>query len=287
MTKLLRAVALLVTVVIGVACAACTNDTSSSAAAGSTRSSTPPSSTQSSATGDVPPPPKVGQCRNTPASNRSARLGRPDPSRRLFEDPHARDLRGHHAGRETHPGTAKQLAASCETPAVNYLDISTRAIRTIDDQVVYRPSPAQRAAGQNWLRCDVGVKATTHCCRRGLAPVIGSLRGAVGSDPARFQICIDQLPDPTRDQPLASCKKPHRAELLPDNWLELEVAHYPSAATLSKKGQSGCAKFVAHRKDRNNLVITPDWQPRAEWSGGTLEGDCWIHRKAGLMPPIE
>ena len=278
MPKLARAVAVLAAVVLEVACAGCSSD------AGSRPASL---SAQSSAAGDVPPPPKVGQCRNTPASN----LGQDD----WVDQSPVVDCAKRHTletaeviepvEKLTLP-VAKQLADSCATPALNYLGISFRAVRTLAFPLVYWPSPAQRAAGQNWLRCDVGVKADTHCCLQGLAPQTGSLRGAVDSDPLRFQMCIDQVPDPARAQRLTSCKKPHRAELLPD-FLELEVTQYPSAATLSRKGRLGCTKLIAHRKDLNSLVITPDWQPRADWSGGTLEGDCWVHRKAGLIPPIE
>ncbi len=179
-----------------------------------------------------------------------------------------------------------QLAGSCaSSEGLGYLGIDSPAIRTTAFPLVYWPSPAQRAAGQNWLRCDVGVRATTGCCHQ-LAPQTGSLHGAVSSDPTRFLVCTDQVPDPTRNQPVTSCQKPHRAELLATT-LQLAGTHYPSAATLSKQGQSGCAQLLAHRKDLASLVITPFWQSKAETSGGSPIGFCWIHRKAGLLPPIE
>lgn len=150
---------------------------------------------------------------------------------------------------------------------------------------MFWPAPAQRAAGQNWVRCDVGVSPTTGCCRQ-LAPQTGSLRDGVASDPIRFQVCINQLPDPPRAQPLTSCKKPHRAEALPTP-MQLNVTHYPSAAVLSKKGRSDCAELIAGRKDLDSLVVTPDWRSRSHWSGGILYGRCWIHRNTGLLPPIQ
>src|SRR6478609_9627364 len=117
---------------------------------------------------------------------------------------------------------------------------------------------------------------------------LDTLRGRGGSDPARFLMCLDQLPDPARNQPLTSCKKPHRTEILPE-FLQLRTTRYPSAATLSSKGRSGCATVVARRKDLHNLdlVITASWKSPTEWTVGTLEGHCWIHRKAGLLPAIE
>jgi hypothetical protein len=281
MTKLARAATVLVTVVAVVACAACTGDAGSSIAAGSTGSSTPASSARSSAAGDVPPPPEVGQCRNTPA-NDSWVDNTPvvDCSK-----PHTLETVSVIKPIEKLTlARAKQLAPSCESPAVDYLGIGSREVRTTIIPVFW-PSRAQRAAGQNWVRCDVAVSPTTGCCRR-LAPQTGSLRDAVSSDPLRFRVCINQVPDPPGAQPLTSCEKPHRAEVLAAP-LQLSVTHYPSAAALAKKGRVGCARLIAHRKDRESLVVTPDWHSRANWSGGTLYGRCWIHRKTGLMPAIK
>jgi hypothetical protein len=277
--KMARAAALLVTVLMGLACAGCTDDASSHAAAGSPSTAT--SSTGSSAVGDVPPLPKVGQCRNTPANDS------------WVDNTPAVDCSQTHT-LETAAvikpvekltlAAAKQLAASCESPAVAYLGIGDREVRTTLIPVFW-PSRAQREAGQNWVRCDVAVSPTTGCCRR-LAPRTGSLRGAVDADPVRFQVCIDQVPHPPGAQPLTSCRKPHRAEALPTP-LQLSVTHYPSAATLRKEGRSACAKLVADREDLETLVVTPDWHSRENWSGGTLYGRCWIHRHAGLLPPIK
>lgn len=287
MNRVARDAAVLISIVIGVACTACTSDAGSSASGGSPRSSTAASSTGSSTTAHVPPPPKVGQCRNTPARV----YGRDD----WVDQSPVVDCSKRHSletvgvikpVEKLTLAAAKQLRASCESPLVAYLGIGSPELRTIVGPVGYWPSRAQRAAGQNWLRCDVGVQATTHCCspQEQLAPQTESLRGDVGADPVRFRWCLDQLPDPARSQPLTSCKKPHRTEILPDG-LQLTVTHYPSAAALSRKGHADCAALVSARGDRASLVVTPVWQPRASFSGGTLFGTCWVHRKAGLMPP--
>jgi Septum formation len=282
MTKPIRAVAFLVTLVIGIACTACSSDSSSPAAALPTRSSAAASSTRSSVASHVPPPPRIGQCRNTPAND-----GWVDntPVVQCSKTHTLETVEVIKPVEKLTLAQVKQLAASCESPAVNYLGISFPAVRTLNLPVVFWPSPAQRAAGQNWVRCDVGVRPSNSCCRQ-LVPLTGSLRGAVGSDPVRFQMCIDQLPDPPREQPFTSCKKPHRTEILPTG-LQLSVTHYPSAAVLAKNGRTGCAKLVSHRTDRKSLVVTSSWQSRGNWSGGSLFGFCWIHRKAGLMPPIK
>jgi hypothetical protein len=98
--------------------------------------------------------------------------------------------------------------------------------------------------------------------------------------------CIGELPEPDRNQTLTSCKKPHRAEAVPTP-LQINVTQYPTAPVLDRKGQSGCAALVKDRHDADSLVFTPAWTLRSDWSGKTLYGVCWIHRKVGLLPPIE
>jgi hypothetical protein len=282
-----RAVSATVVVVLSVVCTACTNDDSASPApARSTRSSA-----AVSPAADVPPPPQVGQCRNTPESN----LGQDD----WIDDSPAIDCSRTHTLETVEvikPTTkltlplVKQLVDSCNTPAAgSYLGSPTTPIglTRIVYPLVYWPTPAQRAAGQSWVRCDVGVGATTHCCRpvAHLAQQTASLRGVVGTDPGRFLLCLHQVINTRRAQPLTSCKKPHRTEDLPSG-PGLSATHYPSSATLRAEGRSQCAHFASRRDDVKNLIVTPVWQPPASFSGGTLYGACWIRRKAGLLPAI-
>jgi hypothetical protein len=285
MTQLSRVVALVALAMV-LSCASCANDAGSSAASG--LPSPPPttaSATRTSPASNVAPPPKEGQCRNTPASHLDNNDWVDNTPVVDCSKPHTLETAGVIKPVEKLTlALAKQLASSCESPAVTYLGISFPAVRTFPNPAVYWPSPAQRAAGQNWLRCDVGVQATTFCCNR-LAPLTGSLRGKVGSDPVRFQMCTDQLPDPSREQPLTSCKKPHRTEVLPTG-LQLSATHYPSPAVLDTKGRSGCGQLVADRKEHASLDFTWSWQSKQNWSGGTLFGFCWVNRKAGLLAPI-
>jgi hypothetical protein len=289
MRTILRTAPLTFVVALLVGCAGGTTDAGSQPTAlpgvPSSSSAASSASTRTATAGDVPPPPKVGQCRNTPERN----LGRDDwvdqsPVVACSRPPTLETVGVIRPAMKLTLALAKQLAPSCESPALSYLGISFRAVRTLALPVVYWPSRAQRAAGQTWLRCDVGVKEPTYCCGH-LVPQTRSMRGAVLSDPVRFQMCLNQLPTPTREQPLTSCKKPHRTEVLP-TLLEINAAHYPSAAVLSRKGRSGCADLIADRKDRGSLVVTHSWPDRASWSGGTLYGYCWIHRTTGLIPPV-
>jgi hypothetical protein len=178
----------------------------------------------------------------------------------------------------------KQLVGSCQSAeAGTYFGVDFPGITRLAYPLVYWPSREQRAAGQNWVRCDVGVLAKTQCCTA-LVPQTASLHGKLGADLGRYRICLGQLPDPVRDQPLTSCKRPHRAELLA-NPVELTVTKYPSATVLTRKGRSGCTDEVKARHDAGTLVVTALWESRSEWSGGTLHAQCWIHRKDGPLPP--
>jgi hypothetical protein len=291
MDKAVRAAALLATIALGIACTGCTSAASSHKAAPPTRSSTAVLSTSSSAAGDVPPPPKVGQCRNTPAAN----LGETDwvdqtPVVDCSKTHTLQTLLVIKPVEKLTLAQAKQLATTCDASAAgSYVGSTGRTFNRLAYPMAYWPSPAQRAAGQNWVRCDVGVQATTQCCHpvARLAAQTGSLRGAMGVDPGRFHQCIGELPDPSRNQPLTSCKKPHRAEALPTG-IQLQTVGYPSASVLSKKGHSDCADLVAQRRDRKALVLTPAWQSKASFSNaGTLFGVCWIHRSSGLLPPTK
>lgn len=291
MTTLGRVIALLMAGLVSLVCPACTSDSSSAPTSLPTPSSSASStSTRPSPASDVPPPPRVGQCRDTPGRNLEDNDWVDTTPVVDCSKPHTLEtVEVIKPVEKLSLATAKQLAGSCDgsSSARGYLGISYPAVRTLAFPAVYWPSREQRAAGQNWLRCDAGVNATTHGGPH-LVPQTGSLRGALLSDPVRFQVCTSQIPDPARDQPLTSCKKPHRGEVLPD-FLQLNVQRYPSAQALNRKGQSGCAKLLGHRKNLNSLIITTSWQPsRADWSkGDTLGGACWIHTESGLMPPLK
>jgi Septum formation len=292
MESLDRVKSVLIGVVIGIAMSACSNDGGSSSA-----TTTYPTSAVTSTAADVAPPPHAGQCRNTSPDRLESFPGRPVAhgvrARDWVDETPVVDCSKPHTLETVEVVTlaekptlalVKQLAGSCPSAAaLGYLGITFPAFRTLEF-VVYWPSPTQRSAGQSWVRCDVGVRAETGCCR--LAPQTGSLRHAVGRDPVRFDTCIGAVPDPSRLQPLSSCKKPHAGEVLP-TLLGADVTRYPSPASLDHRGRVGCAKLTADRPDHADLVIASIWRPlEVEWSGEPLEGFCFIHRKSGLLPPL-
>lgn len=180
----------------------------------------------------------------------------------------------------------EELADACGTlQAWDYLDSPAWPERGAYNLMfaVYGPNPDQQEAGQSWVRCDAGIPSRTQCCRP-LAPQTETLEGAMGEDPARFQMCIAKVPDPDHSQPLVSCAELHRAELIL-TLMERDASEYPSAAKLEKSGQAVCGDLVADRDDVDELALTPVWQPEEDWQGGTLYGWCWIHRETGLLPP--
>ncbi len=285
MRNRVRAVALLATILVAATCAACGSNTSSRAAALPKPSSAAVSSSGAPAAADVPAPPHPGECRNTPASH----LGQDDwvDSTPVIDcsKPHTVEtvMIINPAEKLTLP-SVKQLVDSCQSDeAAAYFGADHVGLTRLAYPLVSWPSPAQRAAGQNWVRCDVGVLARTHCCTA-LTSRTSSLRGKLGDGLAAYRVCINELPDPEQSQPLTSCTKPHRAELLRDP-VVLSVSRYPSPAVLDRKGRSGCAAVLNDRDRARSLVVTTSWTPKSEWSGDTLYGQCWIHREVGLLPP--
>jgi hypothetical protein len=181
----------------------------------------------------------------------------------------------------------RQLAESCDADtAAAYLGFAGHGVRAIAYPLVFWPSPAQRASGRACVRCDVGIRATSRCCRH-LASIRGSLRCVAQTDPARLEVCSNQLPRPAQSQALISCARPHRSQVLPMP-LSLNVTRYPVPTVLRAKGTSGCTRLTAHRADRRSLIVTAGWEPRSVWSqtGGPLFAWCWIHRSQGLLPAI-
>jgi Septum formation len=259
---------ILVTVVLAL-CVGCSGDADDSAQAGG-----------------VPPPPEVGDCWNTPAENLGVKDLVDDSPLVDCSEPHTlQTVNVIETEEEMTPELIEQLAKYCEAESVfGWFASPGRGAYNVAYFFTYGPTPEQAEAGQSWVRCDAGIQAETHCCRP-LAAQTESMEGAMGTDLARFQQCISQVPDPKRSQPLVPCKEPHQAELML-TIMDLDASEYPSTAKLDKTGQEMCGELVVERDDADALVLMPFWQSEEEAQGGTIHGGCWIRRKAGLLPGL-
>jgi hypothetical protein len=234
--------------------------------------------------GEVPPPPEVGQCRITPDSNLDDAVD-DTPVVDCSQTHTLQTLNVIESDEKITVELLEQLAKYCDSEAVGaYVDSPGRGAYNLAWPIVYGPTPEQAEAGQSWVRCDAGIQSNTHCCSP-LVPQTESLEGAMGKNLARFQHCIAEVPDADRSQPLTSCEKPHRAELL-ITILDLDASEYPSAAKLEKTGQTMCSDLVADRDDADALVLMPFWLSEEESQGGTIHGGCWIRYKSGLLPAL-
>ena len=267
-------------------CVGCTTGSDESSGARGPLTPGTGGSEESPSAGGVPPPPEVGQCRNTPESKRGGNDWVDESPVVDCSKPHTQETVKVIESDETMTlPLLKELASACDSlEARTYLDSPGRGLYNLAFPIAYGPSQEQREAGQSWVRCDAGIQAMTYCCIQ-LAPLTGTLKGAMGQNVARFQQCINEVPDPDRTQPLTSCEKPHRAELLL-TIMELNADLYPTAAKLKDSGQSLCGDLVSDRDDSDSLVFTTWWQPKAEWHRGTLYGLCWIRREAGMLPAL-
>ena len=152
-----------------------------------------------------PPRAEVGQCRNTRRAISVRTTGWTRPRWSTVRRNTRSRLPRSSSRSEATLAQVKQLDDECVRPTFIYLGIFSSVVRNLVLPVAYWPSPAQRAAGQNWLRCDVGVRATVLCCRPRalLAPQTGSLRGEEGLGPScpHFLMCLDQFQIPPATNP--------------------------------------------------------------------------------------
>jgi hypothetical protein len=242
-------------------------------------------SEESDRTGGGSSEPTEGQCRNTPASNVKPNVWVDESPVVDCAEPHTLEtILVIDSEENMTSALVEQLAKYCDAPkAYSYLDSPGRGAYNIVYPLAYGPSPEQMEAGESWVRCDAGIQTTTSFDGLPLATTTGSMKGDLSAHPARYQLCMTEVPQRDEAQPLTSCEKPHRAELLHD-LIELATGDYPPAAELEREGQARCAELVADHAEADSLVLTPIWQPEESWSGGPLVGWCWIHRPSGLLP---
>ena len=240
--------------------------------------------------GDVPPPPKVGQCRNTPAANVGPDVWVDDSPVIDCSQTHTLQTLEIIDTEETVTADlVEQMTKYCDTAGGSQLTPASRLGESTESSTHWctgplrsRPKPAsslgrlrRRGPGHD-RRLSTTRAADRHHRER------------PGSDHlAHYLMCIDEVPHPEGDpQQLTPCEEPHRAEGLYVP-MELEAKQYPSAAALSKEGQSDCAELVADREDADQLILVPAWDSEEEWGGsGTLFGQCWIHLKSGPLPAL-
>jgi hypothetical protein len=158
---------------------------SSSAAPPATAGPAPRASspTSTSRTGSVLPPPAVGLCHDY---SREAEGGANEESKAV---PCSGDHDAVTVARVDHPDVnlpydgsylqASLAMVTCQRAAERYLGIGPGVTFTRYSSAVYEPDPAQLAAGQRWLRCDL-VKFPTFL---GLMPLPGQLRGSMRTGP--------------------------------------------------------------------------------------------------------
>ena len=143
----------------------------------------------------VLPVPRIGQCHvPAPGALRSDKVDDSPPV--ACTQPHTLETVGV-VGSAAKPSTAsyRVLTHRCRVAAKHYLGMGAEENYTLAFPFIYLPDAEQSAAGQDWVRCDVGVRAETECCSA-LVTETSSVRDVVARDPADFGECIDQLPAP-------------------------------------------------------------------------------------------
>ena len=279
----IRRTVLLLLAVVPLVAAGCSSDTDEGVPDADT--STTSNEGQDRDTGsDVTAKPQTGECHNTPPSGLEHNdwvddtpvvdCSRPHTVETVeviepLEEPSRSDL--------------KHLSESCESPAMTYLN-SQPGPSTVG-LGAFIPSAEQFAAGERWVDCVALVTVDTQF--REVAVRTGSLSLDVGGNP-EFVRCLNERPEPSRVQQLATCTKPHIAEM-DLRAVSLDPGeNYPTPSEFQRAGEHQCADRIVNRPDASRLVTATQWFASEEqWSGGTIYGGCWIYRSDGKrLPPL-
>lgn len=138
----------------------------------------------------------------------------------------------------------------------------------------FAPTRAAQDDGARWVRCDVAV--VTDTAVSGTRQVTGSLQDAFADGvPASYRRCLDGAPEPSANQPLVPCSRPHVAQQLPSG-VDLGAADrpYPGIERLSARANPRCARAVrvAMPDSGRSLVVVPTARM---WEQGVTTAQCW------------
>ncbi len=154
------------------------------------------------------------------------------------------------------------------------------------DLALILPSEAQVGAGQDWIRCDVILKA--HYNARVGVPRAGSLHGALSSGvPSQFRGCVRHWPKVLQPVRFTSCKQAHQAQLIPESlFLGPPDAPYPGVTTAQNRSRAFCAGiFQEYVPETQNYYYY--YPTRASWQSGSHNTTCWaLDTQGDGLPPL-
>ena len=154
------------------------------------------------------------------------------------------------------------------------------------------PSEAQWAAGQRWVRCDVGLtRFDTDYAQQGLAKLptkIQTLVASVTSDPKRYVLCVDtQVPAqaagplsvPSFDR-VVDCTGDPQWELIGRGTMPLSAGSpFPTGSAAEQIASDICSKYASGANE-----TWAGYLP-TETSSGTVgtdrQVDCWVGKTSG------
>jgi hypothetical protein len=156
---------------------------------------------------------------------------------------------------------------------------------------VIRPSAAQLAAGQAWVRCDA-IELANYNQPHGVGKVglvrVGSLaRALTGGVPGRFRGCARHWPKVDQAVHFTSCQQHHQAELIPESLnLGAPNAPYPGKQSSVSSSENFCRKvFQDYVPETDHFYYY--YPTSASWKSGTHDTTCWALDTVGDgIPPI-
>jgi hypothetical protein len=270
--------ALLGAVLLVTGCSSDGQDTAATSGSASPSASSSPTPTPSAAPTPVAAPQR-GVCRQMTYADAvaptSAAAEAPCPRRHTAETYAVGQLKtvvGGHLLAVDAASVQQQVATSCPQRLARWAGGSEDDLRlSMLRSVWFTPTVEDSDAGANWYRCDVIVVARADT----LAPVAGSLEGALGTSEGRerYGMCGTAAPgSPGFTQVL--CRAPHTWRAI--STVPLDAGPYPGEKAVRAAGQDVCDDAAqALAADALDYQWGYEWPTSEQWSAGQTYGRCW------------
>lgn len=178
-------------------------------------------------------------------------------------------------GADEYPDEYKQAAADfCNTAWVAATKNAKRPNRILN--FLFFPTPEKFAAGERWVRCDVGVFDTGTAWDQSSYNLLITEKPFASFSSSAFQLCLDSASDDIGDGganlKVADCAGEHRWMMVRASDLGIDANEkFPGADEVSARARTAC------NFKKPKAVTGWFWQPPSEgqWASGDRTSFCW------------
>ena len=164
----------------------------------------------------------------------------------------------------------RQVRTTCPQRLAPFLGASTERLRlSMLRAVWFTPTVEASDQGADWFRCDVIAVAGD----QQLAPLTGSLKGALRGDSDHYAMCGTAEPG-TKGFQRVLCRERHSWRAL--RTIDLGAGAYPGASAAKAAGQKPCQQAGrAVAEDALDYKWGYEWPTAQQWAAGQTYGICW------------